>query len=225
MKIVLIAVGNKMPAWVTDGYQEYAKRLPHECRLQLIEIAPGKRGKNADVARILRDEGERMLAAIPKGARVVTLEVEGKHWDTPQLSKQLGVWLAEGQDIALANGYTPPGEDVMMREQRQVMKDWALLDAEGILPSLMEYSKWFADIVLPDEATPEERITTIHSFVTFGAASIARLKVRGLLETPKQHRLIPVLHDIEGHVINDSEIPEELIEHAVEMVEWMDRDE
>ena len=104
MRILLIAVGNRMPRWVSDGYEEYARRLPRECSLQLIEIAPGKRGKNADVARILRDEGERMLAAIPKGAKVITLEVEGQAWDTPRLAREMAGWLHEGRDISLLVG-------------------------------------------------------------------------------------------------------------------------
>jgi 23S rRNA (pseudouridine1915-N3)-methyltransferase len=104
MNIYLIAVGNRMPRWVEEGYQEYAKRMPSECSLKLIEIAPGRRGKGADIARAIRDEGERMLKAIPRSCRVVTLEVEGKAWSTEQLSSKLGGWLADGPDIALLVG-------------------------------------------------------------------------------------------------------------------------
>ena len=68
MRIYLIAVGTKMPAWVQTGYEEYAKRLTGECRLQLIEIEASKRGKNADIKRILQEEGARMLAAIPENS-------------------------------------------------------------------------------------------------------------------------------------------------------------
>lgn len=112
-----------MPRWVSDGYEEFARRLPRECSLQLVEIAPGKRGKNADVARIVREEGERMLAAIPKGARVVTLEVEGRQWDTPQLSQQLDAWLGAGQDIALLVG-GPEGLDEACRQRAD--QRWSL---------------------------------------------------------------------------------------------------
>ncbi|MEJ1388229.1 MAG: 23S rRNA (pseudouridine(1915)-N(3))-methyltransferase RlmH, partial [Candidatus Sedimenticola sp. (ex Thyasira tokunagai)] len=80
MRIHLISVGNKMPRWVQEGYQEYAKRMPQECSLQLVEIAPGHRGKSADVARTVRDEGERMLKAIPRNCRVMALDVKGKAW-------------------------------------------------------------------------------------------------------------------------------------------------
>ncbi len=93
-----------MPGWVKTGYQEYARRLPPECRLNLIEIAPGKRGKNADIARAVRDEGERMLAAIPKDTHVVALDVRGTQWSTAQLSAQLQSWLQGGRDVALLIG-------------------------------------------------------------------------------------------------------------------------
>jgi 23S rRNA (pseudouridine1915-N3)-methyltransferase len=104
MQIHLIAVGQKMPRWVAEGYGEYAKRLPPECSLKLHEIPAGKRGKGADIARLTRIEGEKMQTAIPKGARVVALEVKGKPWSTEQLAERLDLWLGEGRDIALLVG-------------------------------------------------------------------------------------------------------------------------
>lgn len=93
-----------MPRWVQEGYGEYAKRLPSECALQLVEIAPGRRGKGADIQRALRDEGERMLAAIPKGCQVLALDVKGKSWSTEQLSSKLSEWMGDGRDLALLVG-------------------------------------------------------------------------------------------------------------------------
>lgn len=93
-----------MPGWVTSGYDEYAKRLPRECELVLKEIVPGKRGKNSDVARIVRDEGERMLAAIPASTHIVTLDIPGKSWTTPELADAMRRWLASGQSVALLVG-------------------------------------------------------------------------------------------------------------------------
>lgn len=104
MKIQLIAVGTKMPKWVEEGYQEYARRFPKDVALELVEIPAGKRGKHADIHRILQKEGEHTLAAIKKGNRVVCLEVEGKPWDTPQLAKQLEKWKMDGRDISLLIG-------------------------------------------------------------------------------------------------------------------------
>lgn len=104
MRITLYAVGNKMPTWVTHGFAEYQRRFPRDLSFHLVEIPPGKRGKNADIARILEKEGEQMLAAIPKGNRIVTLEVEGKPLTTPQLAKHLTKWQLDGRDVALLVG-------------------------------------------------------------------------------------------------------------------------
>ncbi len=104
MRITLYAVGNKMPAWVSQGFNEYCRRFPRDMSFHLVEIPPGKRGKNADIVRILEKEGEQMLAAIPKGNRIVTLEVEGKPWTTPQLAKQLEKWQLDSRDVALLVG-------------------------------------------------------------------------------------------------------------------------
>ncbi|GAB2994527.1 23S rRNA (pseudouridine(1915)-N(3))-methyltransferase RlmH [Psychrosphaera aestuarii] len=104
MKIQLVAVGNKMPDWITAGFQEYQRRFPRDCSFELIEISPGKRGKNADIARILDIEGEKMLAAVPKSNRIVTLEVTGKPWTTHDLSKQLSSWQMDGRDVSLLVG-------------------------------------------------------------------------------------------------------------------------
>jgi 23S rRNA (pseudouridine1915-N3)-methyltransferase len=104
MNIHLIAIGGRMPDWVQQGYEEYAKRLPAECALRLTEISAGRRGKNADLARILNDEAQRMLAAIPKAAIVVALEVNGRAWSTERLANQLQDWMSAGQDLALLIG-------------------------------------------------------------------------------------------------------------------------
>jgi 23S rRNA (pseudouridine1915-N3)-methyltransferase len=104
MNIYLISIGNRMPRWVVEGYEEYARRLVGECRLRLVEIPPGQRGRKADVKQVIQDEGERMLKAIPKGCRVVALDVPGRAWNTEQLADQLKGWLAGGQDLALLVG-------------------------------------------------------------------------------------------------------------------------
>jgi rRNA large subunit m3Psi methyltransferase RlmH len=104
MKIQLIAVGTKMPDWVTTGFNEYQRRFPKDMPLELIEIPAGKRGKNADIARILEKEGELTLAAVGKSSRIVTLDLPGKNWTTPQLAQQLESWKQDGRDVALLIG-------------------------------------------------------------------------------------------------------------------------
>lgn len=104
VRITLIAVGTRMPGWVAAGYEEYARRLPAENPLQLVEIPAGKRGKGADIIRLTRDEGERMLAAVPRGTQVIALDVKGRAWDTGQLAKELDGWRHQGRDVALLVG-------------------------------------------------------------------------------------------------------------------------
>ncbi len=70
---------------------------------ELIEIPAGKRGKNADIKRILDKEGEQMLAAAGKN-RIVTLDIPGKPWDTPQLAAELERWKLDGRDVSLLIG-------------------------------------------------------------------------------------------------------------------------
>ncbi|MDD1605658.1 MAG: 23S rRNA (pseudouridine(1915)-N(3))-methyltransferase RlmH [Methylococcaceae bacterium] len=104
MQIHLISVGNRMPSWVQQGYDEYAKRLPRECELVLKEIPAGKRGKNSDIVRIVKEEGERMIAAIPQNTHVVTLDIPGKPWTTPELAGAMQRWLEGGQSVSLLIG-------------------------------------------------------------------------------------------------------------------------
>lgn len=110
MKINLLAVGTRMPGWVTQGYEEYSRRLPRECPLQLNEIAPAKRGKTGSAAQWKRDEASRLLAAVPDSHHVVALEVTGSRWSTEQLAGQMQSWLADGRDVSLLVG-GPDGLD------------------------------------------------------------------------------------------------------------------
>lgn len=110
MKIRMIAVGGKMPGWVTEGYNEYVKRLPSDFQLELVELPLGHRGKSSDPKRAIQQEGDQMLAAIPKGDRVIALEVLGKNWSTEKLADQVADWRMEGRNISLLIG-GPDGLD------------------------------------------------------------------------------------------------------------------
>lgn len=104
MRINLIAVGTRMPAWVSDGYNDYARRMPRECPLALTEIAPGQRSKAQPVARAVQEEGRRMLAALGERQRVIALDVRGRAWSTEQLADAMRDWLQAGDDISLLVG-------------------------------------------------------------------------------------------------------------------------
>jgi 23S rRNA (pseudouridine1915-N3)-methyltransferase len=112
-----------MPGWVQQGYEDYAKRLPRECELVLKEIPAGKRGKNSDIARIVKEEGERVIAAMPQSTHVVTLDVPGKSWTTPDLAQAMQRWLANGQSVSLLVG----GPEGLAEEVKVLAREsWSL---------------------------------------------------------------------------------------------------
>jgi 23S rRNA (pseudouridine1915-N3)-methyltransferase len=104
MQIRLIAIGTRMPSWVCEGYQEYARRMPRECSLVLTEIAPGRRGKSQPPQRAVNEEGKRILAAVNDRQRVIALDVAGRGWSTEQLAGELDGWMREGRDVSLLVG-------------------------------------------------------------------------------------------------------------------------
>ncbi|MCK4493418.1 MAG: 23S rRNA (pseudouridine(1915)-N(3))-methyltransferase RlmH [Methylococcales bacterium] len=123
MQIHLISVGKKMPNWIEQGYQDYSKRLPKECCLHLKAISAGKRTQKSDTQKIIREEGAKMLAAIPARSHIVTLDVIGKPWTTKELSQQLNKWLESGQNVALLIG-GPEGLSDAVKEKSQ--QSWSL---------------------------------------------------------------------------------------------------
>jgi len=123
MNIRLIAVGTRMPAWVSDGFTEYAKRMPRECSLELVEIPAEPRPKNAAIPRIKTAECGRLLAAVPKGALIIALDEHGQSWTTRKLADRLETWLAGGRDVALLAG-GPDGLDADCLQQSELR--WSL---------------------------------------------------------------------------------------------------
>lgn len=104
MRIRLVAIGTRMRAWVNEGYQEYARRMPRECSLELVEITAVRRSRGAPAAPAVAQEGKRMLAAIPAADRAIALDVGGRGWSTQELARQLGQWLADGRGLSLMVG-------------------------------------------------------------------------------------------------------------------------
>jgi 23S rRNA (pseudouridine1915-N3)-methyltransferase len=104
MRARLIAVGERMPEWVADGFAEYRKRLSRELPLDLVEVRLGARGKGRDPARAIAEEGTAVRAALPKDAHVVALDGRGSAWSSEQLAAELKRWRMEGRDLAFLIG-------------------------------------------------------------------------------------------------------------------------
>jgi 23S rRNA (pseudouridine1915-N3)-methyltransferase len=104
MQINLIAVGKKMPQWINHGFATYAKRMPPDIRLNLIEIQAVKRTKNSDITHILEREGKQILCMIPKTQRIIVLHVQGKLFSTEQLAMQMQQWREDARNVNLIIG-------------------------------------------------------------------------------------------------------------------------
>ncbi|MFP5410048.1 MAG: 23S rRNA (pseudouridine(1915)-N(3))-methyltransferase RlmH [Gammaproteobacteria bacterium] len=104
MKLHLIAVGHKMPGWIATGYDDYARRMPPDLPLTLVEIKPGHRVAGEDGARARQIEAERILAALPAGCVPVVLDERGMQATTRELAGWLSGWMDEGLSPAFIIG-------------------------------------------------------------------------------------------------------------------------
>lgn len=101
-RLRILAVGTRMPGWVEQGFEEYRRRLPRECALELREVPLARRG--ADTARAVAEEGEALLAALGADERAIALEVDGRALDTAELAARLGEWRDNGERVAFLIG-------------------------------------------------------------------------------------------------------------------------
>lgn len=153
MRIHLLAVGTRMPSWVVEGYREYTKRLPRECSLQLVEIPPAKRHKSLSAEQARQQEGQAILAALPKDCSVVALDVRGKPWSTETLAAQLDDWLVSGRDVALLVGGPDGLSDACLERADQ---RWSL--------SALTYPHALVRIVLAEQLYRAWTISTGHPY-------------------------------------------------------------
>lgn len=103
MKLLLLAAGTKLPAWVNTGFDDYAQRLTGEFKLELKEIPLGQRS-SGDTKQAIAKEGQKMLAAIPTSAYVVALQVNGRALASEQLATFLQARANDGRDVVFCIG-------------------------------------------------------------------------------------------------------------------------
>lgn len=104
MRLKLVAAGTRMPGWVRDGVDDYAARMPGNCRIEVIEIPVARRGTRQDPARALEKEAKKMLAVPKPGDHVVALEVDGRQLDSEGLARRLERWIRAGGDVVFLIG-------------------------------------------------------------------------------------------------------------------------
>jgi len=144
MKLVIVAVGQKVPDWAQTAYDDYAKRFPPELRVELKAVKTEPRGSKT-TETLWAAERQRIEAAIPRGARVVALDERGTTLTTQALAQQLRQWQLGGDDVALVIG-GPDGLDPAFREgahQRIRLSDMTLPHAmvRGLLIEQL-YRAW-----------------------------------------------------------------------------------
>jgi 23S rRNA (pseudouridine1915-N3)-methyltransferase len=113
MRLVIVAVGQRVPDWAQTAWDDYAKRFPHELKVELKSVKTEPRGSKT-LDTLYAAERSRIEAAIPKGARVVALDERGTNLTTQALASRLTDWQMGGTDVALIIG-GPDGLDPAFR--------------------------------------------------------------------------------------------------------------
>lgn len=103
MRLLLLAAGTRLPRWVNDGFEEYARRLGHDYKLELKEVALGQRS-GADARQAIAKEGARMVAALPASAYVVSLQVDGRAMSSEQLAQFIAARSHDSRDVVFCIG-------------------------------------------------------------------------------------------------------------------------
>jgi 23S rRNA (pseudouridine1915-N3)-methyltransferase len=120
MNLRVVALGHRMPAWVTAGWDEYARRLPREFALELVALKPESRESGKPVARLLAAEAVRIAAAC-KGALTVALDERGRAWTTRDLADRIARWRDDARDVAFVIGSADGLADAVKRDAQAVV--------------------------------------------------------------------------------------------------------
>ena len=114
MKLLLVAVGQRQPAWAETAYDDFAKRFPPEMRLELKAVKAETRGSKTP-EQLMAAEAARLSVALPKGVRRVVLDERGTRLTTVQLAQRMKAWMGDGRDVAFVVG-GPDGLDVALKQ-------------------------------------------------------------------------------------------------------------
>ncbi len=137
MKLLILAVGNKMPSWITEGFNEYAKRMPREAKIELIEIKPEPRTSGKTPAQIMEAEAQRIRAALPASARCIALDEHGATPTTKQLTQQMQDWMQQGRDVAFVIGGADGLHESVKQQAQQLMAVSAFTLPHGMVRVLL----------------------------------------------------------------------------------------
>ena len=132
MNLHLVAFGHRMPDWVSAGWVDYARRLPREFALELVELRPEPRDRGKPLPQLLAAEAVRIAAACTN-ARVIALDEHGAPWTTRMLAETLSRWRDEARDAALVIGSADGLADIVKRNAAAVVALSALTLPHGLV--------------------------------------------------------------------------------------------
>ncbi len=123
MRLTIVALGERMPDWVSQGIAEYSKRFPRECALEIVAVPAVKRNKGNETTKAIKEEGKRMLAALPQRGWNIALDERGRHMSTQQWAALLSEWMLHGVNPVFLIG----GADGLAPECKQIAdQTWSL---------------------------------------------------------------------------------------------------
>ena len=148
MRITIVSVGHKMPTWIQSGFGEYAKRMPPEIKVELVELKPEDRsaGKSAEKAMTL--EGSRIVAAIPEGATVYALDEKGRTVTTQGLAVMLAGWMRDATHPAFVIGGADGLSDEVKSRADKLVSLSALTLPHGLVRVLLAEQLYRASSIL-----------------------------------------------------------------------------
>jgi 23S rRNA (pseudouridine1915-N3)-methyltransferase len=131
MKLRIVAFGQRVPAWVDAAFEDYARRLPREFALELIELKPEPRNRGKPSSRILAAEAER-IAAATGGCLVVALDERGTAWTTLQFASRFRAWRERATPVAFVIGSADGLAESFKRDADVIMALSALTLPHGL---------------------------------------------------------------------------------------------
>jgi 23S rRNA (pseudouridine1915-N3)-methyltransferase len=114
VRLLIVAVGQRVPDWAQTAWDDYAKRFPHDLKLELRAVKTEPRASKT-VATLYAAERSRIEGALPKGCHIVVLDERGTALTTQALAGKLQQWQLEGDDVALVIG-GPDGLDPAFKQ-------------------------------------------------------------------------------------------------------------
>ncbi len=137
MNITVLAVGNKMPRWVDEAVQEYAKRFGRDVQYTLKEIKPEKRGAGVNAAQGMAAEEKRILEALPDNAFLVVLDERGKAPTSVELAQYMQRWQQDGEHVCFVIGGADGMTDALKQKAQLMLRLSSLTLPHGMVRVLL----------------------------------------------------------------------------------------